>query len=198
MVEPPLLDVDVASAGGLQGEELDREVLAERDVGGQLVLATVGVEVGLLHALEGERQAFAGEQALAQVVPALPVDECARRVPELEVAGPLGLPRDLQGQLVAPRMQACRLLLQIEVELVRSELVANEVVYLGGMLGLALVVVQLPQCDVAAALYCQQLPLDLLDLQAEDLQLVAPLLFRRSNPPWVSRRLAVVPANSAA
>ena len=75
---------------------------AQREVLGQLVLADVLVEVRLFHVAQSGGQAFAGQQALVQVVPGAVGDETAGGVAALEVEGPLRLPGRVQGQLVRP------------------------------------------------------------------------------------------------
>jgi hypothetical protein len=143
---------------------------------GQLVLAHVGVEVGVLHPPQGQLKPLAGLQPLVEAVPGGRRDEAVGGVATLVVEGLLGLAGSVQGQLVHLVVEGGRLLLQEQVQLVAGELVPQEVVHLARLLDLTLMVVELTQGDVAAALGGQDLPLDLLQLQVEHLHLMTPLL----------------------
>ena len=84
------------------------------------------------------RQPLAGQQSLVQVVPGAVRQEMAGGMPALEVECPLRLPRGVQRQLVHPAVQRRSLLLQEQIQIVGGELVAQEILHLGGMLDLAL------------------------------------------------------------
>jgi hypothetical protein len=64
-------------------------------------------------------------------------------------------------------------------------IVAQQAVHLNSVLDLALVVVELPRCNIAPVFGSENLALDLLDLDADDLDLVTPLVLPTAHPQWV-------------
>ena len=96
--------------------------------------------------------------------------------PALEVERPLRLPGRVQRQVIRPAVERQRLLLQEQVEVVRGELVAEEVLDLRRLLDLPLVAVQVVERLVAPPLGAEDLAFGLLDLDGQDLRLVVPLV----------------------
>ena len=153
-----------------------REVQAQREVLGQLVLPDILVHIRLLHVAQRQPEALAGEQSLVQVVPGAVGQEMAGGVAALEIERVLRLPRGVERQLVHPAMQRRSFLLQVDIQLGGGELVAQEILHLGGVLDLPLMRVEILERFAAAALCGQDLALDLLDLDRQDVDLVVPFL----------------------
>ncbi len=74
-VEERLGQPDLAAPGLFERDERQRVVQNERDVPGQLVLASVLVQVRHIHSLQVQVEPFAGQQPLLQAVPVAELDE---------------------------------------------------------------------------------------------------------------------------
>ena len=143
---------------------------------GQFVFTDVLIQVRLFHVAQGGGQPLAGQQPLVQIVPGAVGDEAAGGVAPLDIERPLCLPGRVQRQVICPAVERQCLLLQEQVEVVRGELVPEEVLDLRRLLHLPAVAVQVGEGLVAAPLGAENLAFRLLDLDRQHLRLVVPLV----------------------
>jgi hypothetical protein len=173
-VEHPFRKPDLAPARFFDVQKLHGEVIPGREMLRQLVFPDVFVQIRFLHVAEGKIQAFAGHEALVEVVPYFFGNEPPRGMAALEVERALRFLGGAIRHLVDRAVERRPFFLQEQVEIRRGELVAQKVQKVGRVLNPSLLAVQLLHSLVSRSLGAQGLQLHLMNLNRQRLHLVEP------------------------